>query len=214
MKVYLHIRDSLIPEVNSKEATFFDISQILIQKIQDLWDTASIPTLSKQRMVKMLKDYNKKYMKIKKSSNKKDLFKIKRESFLEHAKATLFDVSYCKCKEFSSCKCSKDKKIPKLERQFIVDQRTVRKMGIGNIDITTTKQMVKKRARQLAFKNKVTKLKITTSDTQKSIDIEDEEVTPEKNIDPQFICKIQDEPSTPSGVRSSQMRKSIPTVAL
>lgn len=61
-----------MPGVNSKEATFFYISQIVIQKIQQQWDTASIPTLSKPRIVTMLKDYHKKYMNIKKSSHKKE----------------------------------------------------------------------------------------------------------------------------------------------
>ncbi|KAJ4436266.1 hypothetical protein ANN_18897 [Periplaneta americana] len=35
---------------------------------------------------------------------------------------------------FSKCKCPKDKEIPSNEREFIVDQRTMRKMVIGGIE--------------------------------------------------------------------------------
>lgn len=145
---------------------------------------------------------------------------MKAESFLNHAKATLFDISYCKCKDFLNCSCGKDKKIPKLERQFIVDQRTVRKMAIGRVDIKTTKQMVNKINRKLLLEQKLTKLKVAASVTQEVVEVdvdieqEDEEIIPEQETETEFICKIQNEPSTSSGVKSFQMRKSIPTVAL
>ena len=44
----------------------------------------------------------------------------------------MFDICICKCKIFIDCHCKV--KVPIRERYFLVDQRTVRKMAIGNVD--------------------------------------------------------------------------------
>lgn len=218
---YIYVRDNLMPEVNSKEPTFYDISQIVIQKVKAQWERASIPEaslLSKPRIVKMLKDYHKKCAGIKKDSHRKDIFKIKADSFLSHAKATLFDIARCKCKDFLSCKCNKNKKIPKLEQQFLTDQRTVRKMAIGNVDFATTKQINRREERKLVMKRRLDKDNLDAVSFRKTIDLEDEkteenEATEEEGETEDF-CKMQNVPSTSSGIKSSQMRKCLPTLAL
>ena len=49
----------------------------------------------------------------------------------------MFDIQiHCKCKNFIDCDCKV--KDPIRERYFLVDQRTVRKMAIGNVDLKVT----------------------------------------------------------------------------
>ena len=60
----------------------------------------------------------------------------------------MFDIAACKCKDLSTCTCEKICKVPINERVFLVDQRNERKMMIGNVDITTTKQKERKLKRK------------------------------------------------------------------
>ena len=49
----------------------------------------------------------------------------------------MFDIQiHCKCENFIDCHCKV--KDPIRERYFLVDQRTVRKMAIGNVDKKVT----------------------------------------------------------------------------
>ncbi|KAK9876090.1 hypothetical protein WA026_011197 [Henosepilachna vigintioctopunctata] len=65
----------------------------------------------------------------------------------------LFDLSSCKCKDLELCKCSKDQKIPKEERAFLIDQRTEREMIIGTVDLLTSKSKRKLSDRNIKFKS-------------------------------------------------------------
>ncbi|KAJ4445149.1 hypothetical protein ANN_06950 [Periplaneta americana] len=58
---------------------------------------------------------------------------------------------------FSKCKCPKGKKIPSDEREFIVDQRTMRKMVIGDIDLKMTQNIKKKEERKVKEQKKLEK---------------------------------------------------------
>ena len=53
------------------------------------------------------------------------------------------------CNNFEKCACSKDSKVPVIEREFLVDQRKVRRMIIGSIDKETAAKTVKKAERNL-----------------------------------------------------------------
>ncbi|KAJ4430837.1 hypothetical protein ANN_19428 [Periplaneta americana] len=59
---------------------------------------------------------------------------------------------------FSKCKCSKDKKIPSDEREFIVDQRTMRKIVIGGTDLKMTRHNKKKEERKVNEQRKLKRL--------------------------------------------------------
>lgn len=61
----------------------------------------------------------------------------------------LFDIAACKCVNLSACSCEKDKKVPINEREFLIDQRTNRRMFIGNVDISATKQLQKQMKRKI-----------------------------------------------------------------
>ena len=60
----------------------------------------------------------------------------------------LFDFASCKCKDMENCNCFKEFKIPVMERGFMKDQRTDRKMYIGNCDLGATKLLRKRSLRR------------------------------------------------------------------
>ena len=85
----------------------------------------------------MLKTYNSKYLKIK-GKGKSNISFTKLKSFQDNAKANLFDISLCKCKQLHDCSCVLSNKVPVEEREFLIDQRTARNMVIGSVDKTLT----------------------------------------------------------------------------
>ena len=78
---------------------------------------------------------------------------------------TLFDISTCKCTNFATCACSREKKVPAQEQQFLCDQRTVRKMYIGSIDKRTTKRNEKTLQRKMEDKSRSTARSFLSVDT-------------------------------------------------
>ncbi|KAJ8936596.1 hypothetical protein NQ314_012211 [Rhamnusium bicolor] len=74
-------------------------------------------------------------------------FEIKLDCFKKNAEL-LMDVAACKCKLHCKCKCAKDRKVPEIEKAFLLDQRTVRQMGMDRIDSETTKQLQNKNLRK------------------------------------------------------------------
>ncbi|PZC80570.1 hypothetical protein B5X24_HaOG214388 [Helicoverpa armigera] len=56
---------------------------------------------------------------------------------------SFFDICSCKCKVISDCNCPKECRIPKKEVDFLLDQRTTRKMMIGGVDVATTAKIRK-----------------------------------------------------------------------
>ena len=93
----------------------------------------------------MFTDYYSKHKSILKSVTNKKFknFDKKCAKFKSHAEKTLFDISCCKCKSFSNCNCDRSRKIPEREQSFLTDQRTVRKMVIGNVDLAVSRRNLK-----------------------------------------------------------------------
>lgn len=151
MKYYNLIRYRLKLECNSKkEPSINDISEIVSSKIENLWKKASIPIVSHNRVMQLIKTYHAKCKNLIKSL--KRLSKDKMQDFHESSEK-LFDVSSCKCKDFESCSCPKDQKVPKEERAFLIDQRTERKMIMGTVDLLTTKRKRKLSERKIQLKS-------------------------------------------------------------
>ena len=116
-----------------------------------LWQKASIPTVSIQRVKKMIIDYHDKYRNILKcvsSAGRRPGLQEKIEQFRESATKNLFDISACKCANFDECHCPAGCKVPRLEQCFLIDQRTERRMFIGSVDIQTTIKLQKRIARK------------------------------------------------------------------
>lgn len=61
----------------------------------------------------------------------------------------LFDICSCKCKDFENFNCDKTHKVPKQEREFLLDQRTKRIMCMGSVDVITTKKNQKREIRKI-----------------------------------------------------------------
>ncbi len=77
----------------------------------------------------------------------------------------MFDVSACKCQDFQLCKCNRDKKVPILQREFLTDQRTVRKMSIERVDIKVTLANTQKNARKMVEEERLCKKRREVHDT-------------------------------------------------
>ena len=66
----------------------------------------------------------------------------------ENSLNDLFDISHSQCKEFTSCQCVKEKKVPRAEQEFLRDQRSSRKMYIDEVDKKAEKMKKRKAARE------------------------------------------------------------------
>lgn len=124
-----------------KEPLILEISEIVALEVEDIWAKASIPTVGHKRVLQMIQYYHekcKKFLKLKSG-------KAKRE-FLHQSKV-IFDICSCKCKQIGACCCPKERKVPQLEHQFLIDQRTERKMVIGGIDAKQTAKLQKRLSR-------------------------------------------------------------------
>lgn len=58
------------------------------------------------------------------------------------------DVSFCKCADYTTCRCEKDKKIPIEERDFLTDQINEKRTVIGVVDNKTTKKIQNRNTRK------------------------------------------------------------------
>ena len=93
----------------------------------------------------MLKTHLDKMTSIMKSINaKKKSLSKQIEDFKKTSKTTLFDISACKCSEFKKCSCPCERRVPIMEQQFLLNQRSQRKMAIGSMDVETTNKNEKK----------------------------------------------------------------------
>lgn len=138
MKCYCFIRHNL-KAASEKDPGVSEITEILIPKIERIWSKASIPIVSNLRISQMIKVYHGKYRNLLRSKGRKgsDKFESNLATFKAEAER-LFDIAACKCQNIAVCNCSKEKKIPVLEQEFLEDQRSNRKMVISNIDRATT----------------------------------------------------------------------------
>ena len=100
-----------------------------------IWESSCVPIVSKPRVTKLLKKNIDNYADLKKSFGRKntETFQNKLAAF-QKIICSLFDISACKCTDFEECACPKEKIVPIEERNFLVDQRSSRKMYVGPID--------------------------------------------------------------------------------
>lgn len=145
MKFYNFVRYQLKIKMDTqKEPAISDVAEIVAVRIETIWHKASIATVSHKRIIQLIRAYHSKCKHLIKSW--KRLPVDKKEVFQTNSNK-LFDVSSCKCKEFLQCNCPKKTKVPKEEQSFLADQRTDRKMVIGNIDVSETKKLEKRNDR-------------------------------------------------------------------
>ena len=145
IKNFLFIRHELRSNSEAaKEPTVSEIAVILSRKIEAIWAKASLPTVSHQQIVAKIRLHHEKYRNLLKPLKGRKLdnrYASKLSDFAREGNQQLFDVSACKCSDFSSCKCKKEQRVPIAEREFLKDQRGLRVMVIGRIDVGATKKM-------------------------------------------------------------------------
>ena len=89
-----------------------------VNRILDIWYRASLPTFNKSYVTTKLSTYLKKVLLLKKSRSKTnfDVLYQKHKSKYD----TIFDICACQCNQI--CRCSREKRIPPAELEFLVDQ--------------------------------------------------------------------------------------------
>ena len=151
MKYYFWVRNDCKLKLNNVNPSVSEVADKVAERIEEIWHTASLPFVSRQRIIQMIRTYNEKYMNLKKYIKMKTLstatLEIKLQTFQKDSQK-LFDISSCKCVSFDKCSCPKPKKIPEMERTFLIDQRTLRQMCIGAVDLKTTEKQIKRSHRK------------------------------------------------------------------
>lgn len=166
LKCYLWVRQEL-KQGSRKEPTVSQISTVLCTKLTVIWEKASIPVLSNARIMTLIRTYHEKYMRLLKQPKAKqssEIYQKRLEQFKQESREKLFDIAACKC-VFVSCKCERIKKVPASEQAFLLDQRTCRKMAIGNLDIIATQKL--RRAEKRKLQEEIRKSKCTEGNAKR-----------------------------------------------
>ncbi|KAJ2945333.1 hypothetical protein O0L34_g9424 [Tuta absoluta] len=142
IKNILYVRYDLQFQNSGKQPSTIDVFAIVNRDIENIWTSASIPMVSSKRIKDQLKKHYDDYLKLIRypQSKRSDNYLEKVEIFKKMALKQLFDVAACKCSTFTSCICPKDSKVPPIEQQFLLDQRSERKMIIASLDKIETKK--------------------------------------------------------------------------
>lgn len=148
LKCYLLTRYNLKAD-SRKEPSFFQISNLLADKILGVWKNASLPTVLRKRVLQLIKMHHDKYLQLIRypKSKRNENYTLKLQDYKTELKS-LFDISACKCEDLEKCVCKKDKKVPPNEHVFLLDQRRLREMFIGCVDTKETQKLVN-RARRI-----------------------------------------------------------------
>lgn len=200
----------------NKEPPFSIIADNVAKKIAILYTKASIPTVSHARIVQMINAYHKKCREVKKglySAHRSPALKKRSDDFKTSA-CRLFDIAACKCVDFESCLCPKERKIPKKEQAFLLDQRSARVGRIGAVDIPETKRLINRcRRREAIIKQTNKKLRVSENHPSSSrFDCEDCEESRSDTSDSDI--DILHSPDGKSSVSTTQMRLRLPETAL
>lgn len=148
IKCYHFVRKQIMGQ-RVKQPTSGEVANLVAWKIEDIWKRASLPILSHNRIKDMILAYNKNYQNIIKPLKSRNTpFLQEKLSKFKTASLKIFDICHCKCADFESCKCQNCHKVPKIEREFLKDQRTERKMVMGGIDQVKTRELRKKEERK------------------------------------------------------------------
>ena len=121
MKSYMLLRHQIKSSGTVKEPSVANISQQLAAKVEQIWVKASIPTVSHDRVLQLIRGYHDKYVKLIKPPKARQAsaiwYQTKLRCFRDECKNKLFDIAACNfvailqyC-AFSSCVCEKARKV-------------------------------------------------------------------------------------------------------
>lgn len=136
-----------------KESKFSNNKELishLAQTIIDLWHRAGIPPQPTKTVKTKLQRFLQEGSEVSKRAKRSD----RRTRKFKDSLHSLFDISACQCKDIDACRCAKDMKVPAREREFLLDQRTLRKMQIGAIDKPVTAMMKRRMTKEYRMKER------------------------------------------------------------
>lgn len=144
----MDILRSLVLDVNqSKESgkvrSVASVIDALSKKVKCIWEKAGIPTITHNAIVLRISRAFKKYTSILKSINK-NYFQSTVEQF-KNDSIKLFDIASCKCDLRKRCYCEKEFRV--LNKQFLLDQRSERRLE-NNSTCTVPPSKASKRKRE------------------------------------------------------------------
>lgn len=137
-----------------------EIAKLLATKVNEIYAAASIPTIAFDSIVKKVRRLIEKGNDLRKYPESKRTSATYKESLSSFS--SLFDICSCKCfeagiRERKDCTCPLDNKLPAIEWNFWLDQKTTRKMAIGKIDTVETNRLQRLQERKwkaAAFESK------------------------------------------------------------
>lgn len=214
MRCYFFVQAELKGD-GSKQPPESDVAKIVANKIQHIWNLASIPTVTHNRVVAMITAYHKKFRNlIKPLKNRNTPFLQSKIDIFKTQSKILFDICSCKCTDINVCICDKNKKVPLIERTFLCDQRTERKMRIGGVDKEITKKIQKRDERRSHERAGPSKSLAATS-----VDVTDllEESSSSEDLseDPEFkwSYSLDTVPAKIGPKKTGQLRIPLPNIA-
>ena len=206
-----------------QEPKWTDVSKCIATHLEEIWSTASIPTVSTKRILDMLTAYYHKFkniMKPYKGRSHDQKYQEKLTKFRDESK-NLFDIAACKCFG-GDCNCPAIKKVPKREIEFLNDQRNERKMRIGPIDVTTTQSIRKaeerreKRSNQPSTSGNITRVhpQPSTSGIGHPHQLLESSSSDESTDDSDFERHLQTRCTKRQGTRQQKITEKLPSLAL
>lgn len=120
-----------------------------VERIKIAWSKTDIQTVADTSIERCALKIFDRYLKLKQIKHHK-CYESQFNAF-QMEMTSLFDISRCKCED--KCVCSYVDKIPKKEKQFLIDQRNERRMFLGSIDVDATCQAESREKRKHNSKN-------------------------------------------------------------
>lgn len=185
-----------------------DIAIKVATNVLEIWNKASIPTVSAKRVQQKIESLRKALRVIlkRKGEAKNTAF-----SLAWQESSNLFDIAECQCLEYNNCACPRDAKVPTLEREFLLDQRNERKMVIGCLDKETTNKLSNKSER--ALKRQRYYESITCDESNAAYNISIDEIDPNSSDDDDKCEDSENNEESESETESSRNMTKFPTVA-
>lgn len=142
-------------------APFLDVAKVVATQVLTLYEKASIPAAGQKTITDRIVSFHKEHQNLLKSYQNKsrtDSIGLKGavNKFIKKSNV-FFDEAFCKCPidpanpDESICHCpDKSMKVPAIEKFFLLDQRTSRRMVIGQVDKKVTAVLIKRESRKSA----------------------------------------------------------------
>ena len=155
VKAFIH--EHSINNSNIKEKC-----KVITNQIEEIWAKTTIPRQTHNNVLKRVKDLQQQYSSLLKSKSSK-YFDVMLKKFTDKNNQ-LFDISLCRCRNIYECICKNDSKVPQAERDFLIDQRTLREFVFDSIDFMSIARFNRKQEmRENANKCKSVSTKIVES---------------------------------------------------